>query len=83
LQTANLNPSKEVTNIRVLHVDDDISMLEMSKLMLLDLDSGFEIDKACCVDEGFSKLAEGHYDVVISDYDMPQKKWTSIPKRVA
>jgi PAS domain S-box-containing protein len=73
LQTANLNPSKEVTNIRVLHVDDDISMLEMSKLMLLDLDSGFEIDKACCVDEGFSKLAEGHYDVVISDYDMPQK----------
>ncbi len=64
----------EVTRvIRVLHVDDDSSLLEISKLLLMDLDSGFEIDQACCVDEGLCKLAAGHYDVVVSDYEMPQK----------
>ena len=41
--------------------------------MLLDLNSSLEIDHACCVDEGLNKLAAGHYDVVVSDYDMPQK----------
>ena len=61
------------TAIRVLHVDDDPSLQEITKLMLLDLDSSFEIDNACCVDEAFGKLAVGHYDVVVSDYEMPQK----------
>ena len=60
-------------SIRILHVDDDPSMQELTKLMLLDLDSSFEIDNACCVDEAFGKLAVGHYDVVVSDYEMPQK----------
>ncbi len=60
-------------SIRILHVDDDPSMQELTKLMLLDLDSSFEIDNACCVDEAFRKLAVGHYDVVVSDYEMPQK----------
>jgi PAS domain S-box-containing protein len=41
--------------------------------MLLDLASNMEIDNACCVDEAFKKLAIGHYDVVVSDYEMPQK----------
>jgi PAS domain S-box-containing protein len=59
--------------IHILHVDDDSSALEISKLMLLDIDARFEIDNACCVDEGLSKLANGHYDVVVSDYEMPQK----------
>ena len=59
--------------IRVLHVDDESTMLEISKQILIDLDSDFEIDSACCVDEAFKKLSTGQYDVVISDYDMPQK----------
>ena len=32
----------------------------------------FEIDTACCVDEAFKKLATGQYDIIISDYEMPQ-----------
>ncbi len=59
--------------IRVLHVDDDLAMLEISKQILLDLDSCFEFDSACCVDEAFKKLSTGQYDIVISDYEMPQK----------
>jgi PAS domain S-box-containing protein len=70
---ADLAPSNKKSVIRVLHVDDDPSLQEITKLMLLDLDSSFEIDCACCVDEAFKKLETGHYDVVVSDYEMPQK----------
>jgi len=59
--------------IRVLHVDDDPSLLEISKKLLMDIDGSFEIDQAGCVDVGLSKLSTGHYDVVVSDYEMPQK----------
>lgn len=59
--------------IRVLHVDDDPSLLEISKKLLMDIDGSFAIDHACCVDEAFEKLATGNYDIVISDYDLPQK----------
>ena len=44
-------------SIRILHVDDDPSILELTKLMLLDLDSSFEIDNACCVDEGLNQIS--------------------------
>ncbi len=33
----------------------------------------FDIENAYCVDEAFKKLSTGKYDVVISDYEMPQK----------
>jgi PAS domain S-box-containing protein len=56
-----------------LHVDDDPSVREISKLMLMDLESNFDIDNACCVDEAFKKLSTGHYDIIISDYEMPLK----------
>ncbi|MBE3116747.1 PAS domain S-box protein [Candidatus Bathyarchaeota archaeon] len=65
--------SQDAVTIRVLHVDDDPSLLEVSKLMMLDIDGSFEIEHVCCVDEGLCKLAAGHYDVVVSDYEMPQK----------
>jgi PAS domain S-box-containing protein len=59
--------------IRVLHVDDDVCMLEISKQIMMDMDSSLEFDSACCVDEAFKKLSTGQYDIVISDYEMPQK----------
>ena len=56
-----------------MHVDDDPSVQELTKLMLLDLDDRFDIDDASSVDEGLRKLNNGNYDVVVSDYEMPQK----------
>ena len=73
VEVPDLAAAKQKERIRVLHVDDDSSLRKISKLILLDLDSSFEIDQACCVDEGLSKLAVGCYDVVVSDYEMPQK----------
>jgi len=59
--------------IRVLYVDDDPSIIEISKQILMDIDARFEINDACCVDEAFKKLETGQYDVVVSDYDLPLK----------
>jgi len=53
--------------IRVLHVDDDVSMLDISKAMLMDV-GAFEVDNACCVDDAFKELATRDYDVIVSDY---------------
>src|SRR5665647_2572603 len=60
-------------SIRILHVDDDPSIQELTKLMLLDFDNSIEIDSACCVDKGLTQLAAKTYDLVVSDYEMPQK----------
>ena len=69
---ADLDYSSNKSAIRVLHVDDDPNILEISKQILMDM-GNFEIDFACCVDEGFKKLSTEHFDIVISDFEMPQK----------
>ncbi len=58
--------------IRVLHVDDDSSLLELSEQILVGM-GAFNIDHACCVDEALKKLASESYDLVVSDYEMPTK----------
>jgi DNA-binding NarL/FixJ family response regulator len=73
--------SNKKAAIRVLHVDDEPSILEVSKEILMDL-GNFEIDHACCVDEAFKKLVTGCYDAVISDYDMPQKNGLDFLKQL-
>jgi PAS domain S-box-containing protein len=64
--------SKNDSAIHVLHVDDDLSILEVSKQILMEM-GNFKIDTACCVEEALQKISTEHYDVVISDYEMPQK----------
>jgi DNA-binding NarL/FixJ family response regulator len=70
---ADLASSERAKSIRVLHVDDDPSNLEISKQIMKDMDTNLEFDCVCCVDEAFKKLSTGQYDVVISDFEMPQK----------
>ena len=65
-------PSKK-SPILILHVDDDSSIRDITKLMLLDFDSSFEVDSACCVVEAFEKIKNHQYDTIVSDYEMPQK----------
>jgi PAS domain S-box-containing protein len=58
--------------IHVLHVDDDPSFLIVSK-QILTMEGSFEIDEATCVDEALKKMSITQYDIIISDYEMPQK----------
>jgi PAS domain S-box-containing protein len=64
--------SNKKNSIHILYVDDDCSIREISKQILLEM-GDFEIDNASCVDEALEKLSTTQYDVVISDYEMPQK----------
>jgi PAS domain S-box-containing protein len=68
-----LSPLNRKSVIHVLYVDDDPSIIEVSKQILMDIDARFEINDACCVDEAFKKLETGQYDVVVSDYELPLK----------
>ncbi len=59
--------------MRVLHVEDDPSIIEISKRILTEMNPNFKIEGASCVDEAFKKLSTGRYDVVVSDYGLPRK----------
>ena len=61
--------------VRVLLVDDDVSVLDISREILFDMGK-FEIDCASSVDEAFLKIKEKKYSVIVSDYEMPQKTET-------
>ncbi|MFA5365842.1 MAG: PAS domain S-box protein, partial [Candidatus Bathyarchaeia archaeon] len=63
---------KNNPSLRVLHVDDDLSFLEISK-EIIEADGEFDVETATSVDEAFLKLATGVFDVVVSDYEMPEK----------
>jgi PAS domain S-box-containing protein len=56
--------------ISVLYVDDDPSLLEISKLFLEDM-GGFRIDTAESARSALDILRHRTYDAVISDYQMP------------
>ena len=58
--------------LRILHVDDDVCLLEVSK-QILSTENGFDIDSVTSVDEAFKKMGEKAYDAVVSDYEMPLK----------
>ncbi len=60
-------------SIRVLYLDDDKDFIETSELMLLDFNSNLCIDSCTCVDEALRKVSANQYDVIISDYEMPNK----------
>ena len=63
---------KRKESLRVLHVDDDQGVLEVSK-QILTMENNFEIESASSVDEAFQKLERQNYDAIISDYEMPLK----------
>ncbi len=58
--------------MRVLHVDDDAGLLEVAKEILM-MEGNLEVAVALSVDEAFRKMRESSFDVVVSDYEMPQK----------
>jgi PAS domain S-box-containing protein len=75
--------SKEIENsVRILHVDDDFSLLEISKAVLSEANPNFTIDLTFTVDDAFRKLAKDNYDVIISDYEMPEQNGLDFLRKV-
>ena len=72
MDVSDLTSSSKKSAIRVLHVDDDLSLIGVSK-QILTMENNFEIDTATSVDEAFKKMEIQTYDAIVSDYEMPQK----------
>lgn len=66
---SNLNENKL---LRVLHVDDEVSLLKITK-QLLEMQGPFQVDTASSVEEAIEKIKKEYYDAIVSDYRMPGK----------
>jgi len=64
--------SGEEDAIRVLHVDDEVGLLKVSK-QVLEMQGAFQVESASSVNEAMKKLNAKQFDVVVSDYQMPIK----------
>ena len=58
--------------MRVLHVDDEISLLKIAK-QCLEMEGRFKVDTASSVREAMEKASRESYDAIVSDYQMPEK----------
>jgi len=59
----------EETPARVLHVDDEPSILKATK-QCLEIEGAFQVDSALSVEEARKKMKKKAYDVIVSDYMM-------------
>ena len=59
--------------IRILHVDDEPGFAEMTATFLEREWDGFEVETATDVTEGLDRVADGTFDCIVSDYDMPER----------
>ncbi|XHH09673.1 MAG: PAS domain S-box protein [Candidatus Bathyarchaeia archaeon] len=67
--------------IRVLHVDDDQNFVNLAKTILTQ-ERTFIIETATSADEALIKLQKSSFDVIISDYDMPEKNGLELFKLI-
>ncbi len=56
--------------LHILHVDDDLCFLEVSK-QILTTENNLEIYNATSVNEALKKMEKQTYDAIVSDYEMP------------
>ncbi|NHN61268.1 MULTISPECIES: PAS domain S-box protein [Halorussus] len=59
--------------VRLLHVDDDPDLTELTATYLERADERFAIETATNVSEGVARLSDGDFDCIVSDYDMPER----------
>jgi len=55
----------------VLHVDDEPDVAELARTYLERSGDRLEVESVTSTSEGLDRLAEGDFDCVLSDYDMP------------
>ncbi|MES3516382.1 MAG: PAS domain S-box protein [Natronomonas sp.] len=58
--------------VRVLCVDDEPEVAELTQIYLQREDDRFEVTTATSAADGLQRLEDGEFDCVVSDYDMPK-----------
>ncbi len=62
---------REVRKMQVLLVDDDIEILDVTRLLMKEKNQEFDLIIANSVQDALQKLESENFDVVIADYLMP------------
>ncbi len=57
--------------MRVLLVDDDENLLFMAKRFMTRAEPAIELVGVISAKKAFNKLSEEHFDIIVSDYQMP------------
>ncbi|MCW4016071.1 MAG: response regulator [Candidatus Bathyarchaeota archaeon] len=65
-------PIKKEQLIHILHVDDELGLLTTTK-QILETIGPFQIETASSVKKAMKKLEVTDFDVIVSDYQMPEK----------
>jgi PAS domain S-box-containing protein len=71
----------ESSSIKILLIDDDPDLLEISK-QFLELTEGFSVQTAVSADKASALFRSHHYDVIVSDYQMPGKDGIELLKEI-
>lgn len=58
--------------IRVLHVDDESSFLELTAEFLQREDGSFDVETSTDASDALDKLSQTRFDCIVSDFDMPE-----------
>ena len=61
----------EPQDVRVLHVDDNPDLAEVTQLYLERIDDAITVTVETSVVEALNRLQDGEFDCVVSDYEMP------------
>ncbi|WP_292369671.1 PAS domain S-box protein [Methanoregula sp. UBA64] len=67
--------------IRVLYVDDEPALLEITRLYL-EQTGDFSVEPVGSAREALERLKNGRYDVVLSDYQMPEMDGIKLLKEI-
>jgi PAS domain S-box-containing protein len=68
--TGGADGSAGLQEIAVLYVDDEPALLEPTRISL-EKKKGFIVDTTTSAQDALEKVAARHYDVIVSDYQMP------------
>jgi DNA-binding response OmpR family regulator len=74
LTLPNAAPARRLTDVepraRILYVDDEPQLRRLGALVLVQ--SGYEVDTAADGAEGWDALQHAHYNLLITDHEMPR-----------
>ncbi len=71
-----------MNEVRLLLADKNLSYLEIARKMLRFHDEAYQVDVAMTGEECLEKLKQNHYDLLLLDYDIDDKKGLDVLSRI-
>ena len=76
------NPVQPLGSIRVLHIDDQVDTLVITKKILERIDKAMKIESTTSSCELLEKIRGGSVDCVVVDYKMPEIDGVSLAQKI-